>query len=389
MKYDFDTPINRRGTDSMKWDVPENQLPMWVGDMDFKTAPEIIDALRERVEHGVFGYSVVPKAWYEAYSDWWGNFHGFYIEHDWLVFSTGVIPTISSCVRKLTTVGENILVQTPVYNIFFNSIVNNGRHIVENRLVYKDGRYSIDFADLEEKLKNPQTTMMILCNPHNPVGKIWDRETLSRIGELCAENNVTVLSDEIHCDIVSPGKEYIPFASVSDTCRYNSVTCIAPTKTFNIAGSQGSAVVVPNENLRHKVERALNTDEIAEPNSFAVCMAVAAFTKGKAWRDEMCAYIDNNKRTVSDFLKENLPEIKAVDSEATYFSWIDCSDVCPDADELCAYLKEKTGLFVSEGGHYGESGRAFIRLNTACSHSTLIDGLHRLHAGVEMYVKQK
>jgi cystathionine beta-lyase len=208
---------------------------MWVADMDFETAPEIISAIQKRAGHGIFGYSIVPEEWYRAIMEWWERRHHFRVEKEWLIFCTGVVPAISSIVRKMTTVGENVLIQTPVYNIFFNSIVNNGRNVLESPLKYENGVYSIDFADLEEKLANPQTTMLLLCNPHNPIGKIWDRETLVKIGDLCRRYHVLVVSDEIHCDLTDPGKEYVPFASVSENCRDNSITCIATTKTFNLA----------------------------------------------------------------------------------------------------------------------------------------------------------
>ena len=275
--YDFGTPVARRGMDSLKWDVAEGELPMWVADMDFQTAPEIRQALMERMAHGVFGYSVVPERWYDAYIQWWKTRHGYTMERDWLIFCTGVVPAISSIVRKLTTPAEKVLIQTPVYNIFFNSILNNGRQVLESPLRYDGEAYGIDFADLEEKLSDPQTTLMILCNPHNPVGKIWDAETLRRIGALCKKYNVVVVSDEIHCDLTDPGTGYVPFASVSEECRENSITCIAPTKAFNMAGLQTAAVSVHNPVLRHKVWRGLNTDEVAEPNAFAVEAAVAAF----------------------------------------------------------------------------------------------------------------
>ena len=219
MDYNFDKRTDRRNTGCMKWDVKENELPMWVADMDFETAPQITQALIKRAEQGIFGYTLIPDEWYEAYQNWWRSRHQFEIEKDWLIFCTGVVPAISSIVRKMTCVAENIVVLTPVYNIFFNSILNNGRNVLESRLSYKDGTYEIDFADLEEKLARPQTSMLIFCNPHNPVGKIWDRETQQKIGELCDKYHVLVLSDEIHCDLTEPGKDYIPFASVSDTCR--------------------------------------------------------------------------------------------------------------------------------------------------------------------------
>ncbi len=385
MPYDFDKPVNRRDAHSMKWDVKEHELPMWVADMDFQTAPEIQAAIQERAAHGVFGYSVVPEEWYQAYMGWWERRYGFSMEKEWLVFCTGVVPAISSMVRKLTTPGENVLVQTPVYNIFFNSIVNNGRNIVESPLRYDESAYQMDFEDLERKLSNPQTTLMILCNPHNPVGKIWSREELGQVGELCRKYHVTVISDEIHCDLTSPGKEYIPFASVSENCRNHSITCIAPTKAFNLAGLQTAAVVVPNPNLRHKVWRGLNTDEVAEPNSFAVEAAVAAFTKGEAWLDALRVYIQENKNYVENFLKKEVPQIRMVPSQATYLLWLDCQEMQGCTTEFTQYLREYTGLYLSEGQQYGESGSPFIRMNIACPRSRVEDGMKRLAEGVRGY----
>lgn len=386
MNYDFDTPVSRRNTNSLKWDIKENELPMWVADMDFETAPEIKEAICKRAEHGVFGYSVVPDEWYQAYIDWWKKRHGFTMKKDWLIFSTGVIPTISSVVRKLTTPAEKVLIQTPVYNIFFNSILNNGRQVLENPLKYDGTNYHIDFDDLEEKLSDPQTSLMILCNPHNPVGKIWDRETLIRIGELCFRHNVVVLADEIHCDLTDPGCEYIPFASVSENAMENSITCISPTKTFNLAGLQTSAISVPNRRLRHKVWRGLNTDEAAEPNSFAAEAAAAAFTKGEPWLDELREYIFRNKKTAADFLAAEIPEIKLVPSQATYLLWLDCSSIPGFEGKAAArFIREKTGLYLSSGTQYGGDGKSFLRMNIACPQEILKDGLNRLKQGIYDY----
>ena len=387
MKYDFDTPISRRNTNSLKWDIPENELPMWVADMDFPTAPEIRTAIEARAAHGVFGYSVIPDEWHSAYINWWQKRHNFAIEKDWLVFCTGVIPAISSTVRKITTPAEKVLIQTPVYNIFFNSILNNGRQVLESSLKYRNGQYEIDFEDLEQKLSDPQTSLMILCNPHNPVGKIWDRETLKRIGELCWEHNVVVLSDEIHCDLTDPGTEYIPFASVSEKCRDNSITCIAPTKAFNLAGLQTAAVMIPNASLRHKVWRALNTDEVAEPNAFAVDAAIAAFTKGDAWLDELRQYIFENKNITAEFVKEKIPQLKVVPSQATYLLWLDCSGLSGSVAEAAKYIRNETGLYLSKGSQYGRGGENFLRMNIACPRATLEDGLMRLQAGIASYEK--
>lgn len=387
-KYDFDTPVNRFNTYSYKWDVKDDVLPMWVADMDFKTAPEIIEEIYKRASHGVFGYTTIPEEWKNVICDWWKKRHDFIINSDSLVFCTGVVPAISSIVRKITTVGENVLVLTPVYNIFFNSIVNNGRNILESKLIYKNNEYTIDFEDLENKLANPQTTLMLLCNPHNPIGKIWDRETLLKISELCKKHHVVVVSDEIHCDLTDPDCEYIPFASVSDWCAENSITCLAPTKTFNLAGLQTAAVMIPNPVLRHKVERGLNTDEVAEPNCFAVTAAIAAFTKGAAWLDALREYLFDNKKTVQSFLRTELPQVVLVPSQATYLLWLDCKSISTDSKELCDYLSEKFGLLLSSGHVYGENGNGFLRMNIACPRVELEKGLSRLKDGLLSYQMQ-
>lgn len=385
MKYNFDKLTDRRDTFSLKWDVKDGELPMWVADMDFETAPEIRKSIEKRASHGIFGYTDVPEQWYDAISDRWKRRFGFRIKKDWLIFCTGVVPAISSTVRKLTTPAEKVLIQTPVYNIFYNSILNNGRNVTENPLIYQNGSYSIDFSDLEEKLSDPQTSLMILCNPHNPIGKIWNGETLNRIGELCQKHDVTVISDEIHCDLTAPGKTYIPFASVSETCAQISVSCIAPTKSFNLAGLQTAAVYVPNPTLRHKVRRSLNTDEVAEPNAFAVNAAIAAFTLGDEWLDELRLYIENNKQFTAEYIKKHIPSLFLVPSEATYLLWIDCSEVTADSVRLAEHIRSTTGLYLCDGAQYGEAGRQFLRLNIACPRIRLDDGLSRLKRAIDSY----
>jgi cystathionine beta-lyase len=320
--------------------------------------------------------------------DWWRKRHDFEIQKDWLIFCTGVVPAISSIVRKLTTPAEKVLIQTPVYNIFFNSILNNGRKVLESPLKYDGSVYEMDFDDLEQKLSDPQTTMMILCNPHNPVGKIWDRETLERVGELCYKHHVIVLSDEIHCDLTAPGKSYNSFASVSEKCRENSITCIAPTKTFNLAGLQTAAVVVPNPVLRHKVWRGLNTDEVAEPNAFAVTAAVAAFNEGAPWLDALRDYVQENRLLVKAFLERELPEIRLVPSDCTYLLWLDCESLGGDGTGLARFIREQTGLYLSGGGQYGTAGAAFMRMNIACPKTRVEDGLERLKQGVQAWNNQ-
>lgn len=388
MAYNFDKVIERRKSNSMKWNVAENELPMWIADMDFQTAPEVIDAIKMRADQGCFGYTEIPEKWYQAYINWWKNRHDFVLQKEWLMFCTGVVPAISSIVRKLTTPAEKVLVQTPVYNIFFNSILNNGRQIVENPLKFDGAEYQIDFEDLQRKLSDPQTTMMILCNPHNPIGKIWDRATLEKIGELCFENHVVVVSDEIHCDLTDPGMFYVPFASVSDICRDNSITCVAPTKAFNLAGLQTAAISVPNDVLRHKVWRGINTDEVAEPNAFAVDAAIAAFTQGDKWLDNVRTYIYENKQYAVDFVKNEIPQAEVISSDATYLLWIYCKNMIGTAAEAATIIRESTGLYLSAGSQFSGNGADFLRMNIACPRSVLKDGLQRLKVGIQTYERE-
>ncbi|MBR5057999.1 MAG: pyridoxal phosphate-dependent aminotransferase [Clostridiales bacterium] len=385
MQYDFDRIIDRTGTGSWKWKNGNDMLPMWVADMDFETCPKVKEAIQKRAAHGIYGYSTLGDTWHNAYMYWWKERHDFEIKKEWLVFVTGVIPAISSAVRKLTTPGENVVIQTPVYPVFFNSILNNGRNVLENRLLYDRGTSSfrIDWEDLEEKLADPQTSMMILCNPQNPSGNIWDKETLQRIGELCYENHVTVISDEIHCDLVAPGCGYIPFASVSDINKQISVTCVAPTKTFNIAGIQTAAVIVPDKNLRHKMWRRINTDEVGEGNCFAVTAVESAFTKeGGEWLDALREYVFENRKVAEEIIRKNIPSLRVIPSSATYLMWVDCSAVTEDADQFVDFLEKEAKLMLNSGVEFGGSGKKFVRINLACPRAMLEDGLLRLQKGV-------
>lgn len=387
MKFDFDSVVDRRNTNSCKWDVGENELPMWIADMDFRTAPAIIDEIEKRAAHGIYGYCDVPDEWYDAYIGWWDRRHGVKFGKDDLIFCTGVVPAISSIVRKLTTPAEKVVMLTPVYNIFFNSVVNNGRVVSESRLVRRDGRYYIDFDDLESKLCDPQASMMIMCNPHNPVGRIWSGEELAKVGELCKKYGVTVISDEIHCDLTDPGCNYTPFAAASDICREIGITCIAPTKTFGIPGIQTAAVAVSDPFLRHKVWRGLNTDEVAEPNAFAVGAAVAAFSHGEEWLDALREYVAANKAHVRKFISENIPQITVTDSDATYLLWLDCEKL-GDSAYVASFIREKTGLYLCAGRQYGDGGEHFLRMNLACPRSIVDDGLDRLLRAVKLMTGQ-
>lgn len=385
----FDKTIDRRNTHSLKWDVAEGELPMWVADMDFPTAPCVVDAVVARAKNGVFGYEAVPDEWYDAYINWWKTRHGWEISKEWLCFVTGVVPAITSCVKSLTSPRDGVCVLTPVYDIFFHSVENTGRRVAECPLNYDGKRYSIDFVGLKKTLSQPDVSLMILCNPANPVGRVWSREELARIGELCAQNGVTVISDEIHCDLTEPKVDYVPFASVSQICADISVTAISASKAFNLAGMQSAAVVVPDTRLRQRVVRYLNYDEVAEPNSFACVSAAAAFSRGGDWLDGLRRYISANRKTVKRFLAENLPFLTLVKQQATYLLWVDCSAITDDSERLCEHIRNETGLYLNNGAKYRGNGSRFIRINVACPRSTLSDGLERLKRGIETYLSKQ
>ena len=383
----FDKITNRLNTNSIKWSGDENELPMWVADMDFEAPEEVSNALIERAAHKIYGYCDIPSEWNEAIVNWRLKRYNHKIDKDDLLYCTSVIASISSTVRKITSPGENIVIQTPVYNIFYNCILNNGRNVLESPLVYENGVYSIDFKDLEEKLSNKQTSMMILCNPHNPIGRAWSKEELAKIGELCHKYNVVVLADEIHCDLVDPKMVYTPFSSVNEVCKNISITCSSPTKTFNLAGLHTSYIYISNPYLKHKVWRAINTDEVAEANIFAITGATAAFTYGGAWLDELREYIYQNKLDFINMVEKELP-VHIIRSNATYLLWVDCSKICSDTVELVDFIKAETGLRVTAGKVYGECGKAFIRVNIATQNVRVKEGAKRFIEGIKKYMNR-
>ena len=384
MKYDFDSVVNRKNTNSLKWDLFDVDVPMWVADMDFKVAPEIQEALQLKINENVYGYGLIPDEWYLAYIDWWKQYN-YNMDKDWLKFTNSVMPTISSVIRELSSEEDKILIQTPVYHIFFKVIKDNNRIVEENKLIFSDGKYQIDFIDLEEKLKDEKVKILILCNPHNPVGKIFNKSDLERIAKLAYENNVYVISDEIHCDLTDPDKKYIPFASVSDIAKNNSISCLSPSKTFNIAGIKSAAVSIPNENLRKPIFNALDYDGISDPNIFAITSAIAAYTNAKDWLRELKEYIYKNKIFLKEFLESEIPQIHLIDCEATYLLWLDCNTLNIKSEEFNKFLMDKTGLLLSPGIQFGETGEGFLRINIACPRIILEKGLKKLKEGVELY----
>jgi len=384
----FDKLTDRRGSGSLKWDVAGDELPMWVADMDFRTAPSVIRAVQRIADAGIYGYATVPDSFGRSIADWWRRRHDVEFDPGTIAFATGVVPAISSIVRSVTNVGDNVLIQPPVYNIFTNSIVNNARHVVTNDLAFDGDRYAIDFDDLEHKLADPQTTMMILCNPQNPVGAAWTRQDLVRIGEFAAVHDVVVLSDEVHCDLTVPGATYTPFAAASPDAARRTITCVAPSKAFNLAGLHSAGVIIPNPELRARVVRGLNTDEVAEPNAFAIDATIAAFTHGEAWLEKLVPYLQRNRERTATFLEAEAPQLRLIEAQATYLAWIDGSALFNDSTEFCRFLREETGLILSAGTDYGAPGRRFLRMNLACPVARLEDGLARLARGAARYRPQ-
>ncbi|MCM1034519.1 MAG: pyridoxal phosphate-dependent aminotransferase [Paludibacter sp.] len=379
MQYDFDTPISRRNTNSYKWDsaADEHVLPMWVADMDFQTAPAIVDALQQRVAHGIFGYTRVPDSYYKAVADWFARRHGWNIEHDWIIYTSGVVPALSAVIKALTLPGEKVLVQTPVYNCFFSSIRNNGCTMVSSPLVAKGDTYIIDYEDLERKAADPQVKLMLLCNPHNPAGRVWTREELFRIGNICIRNGVTVISDEIHCELVFPNHYYTPFASLSEEFRMHSVTCISPSKAFNIAGLQIANIVCADAARRAKIDRSINDNEVCDVNPFGVIATQAAYNEGEEWLNQLIRYLYDNYQYMQEVCCAQLPDFPLLKLEGTYLVWMDCRALGIPSEELEKQLIADVGLWLNAGTMYGTEGEGFMRWNIACPRSTLRDGLQR------------
>ncbi|WP_221030223.1 MalY/PatB family protein [Actomonas aquatica] len=384
MRYDFDTVVQRRGTGATKWDASADpaSLPMWVADMDFPTAPAIIEALAERVRHGIFGYTHVPDAYYDAVIHWFARRYAFPLQREWLLYTSGVVPAISAILRALTQPGDGVILQTPVYNCFFSSIRNLQCRALANPLREVDGRFEIDFEDLERQAADPSARVLLLCNPHNPVGRCWTAAELRRLGEICLRHDVTVVSDEIHCDLIHPGFRHQPFATLAPEFLARSITCHAPSKAFNIAGLQIANVIVHDVDLRARIDRALNIHEVCDVNPFGVTATIAAYTAGEDWLDALRLYLFSNYKAVARELARHLPALKLTPQEATYLAWIDCRALGLSSAELTARLAEDAHLLVSPGTLYGEDGEGFIRLNLACPRATLKDGLSRLRSAL-------
>lgn len=384
-KYDFVNAPDRSMTDSVKWHVKKGDLPMSIADMDFKTAPEIIAAMKEKISLGVFGYEWPEDDYFNAVADWYEKEHGHRPEQEWLIFTTGVVPAISAVVRRISHIGDNVLVQAPVYNVFYNSIENNGRHVLSNDLQFDGSNYKINWEDLEQKLALPLTTLMIFCNPHNPVGKVWTQAEVQKIADLCFKHHVVLLSDEIHGDLVREGPDYTPAFSVNGPARDNVISLVSPSKTFNVAALHAATAIVPNNNLRAMVNRGLNSDEVAEPNLLAIPGTIAAYEHGHDWLQALIKQLNVNFTYAQEFIGNNLPQVKVVSGKATYLIWLDVEQISTDSQELADYLEKKTGLVLSPGSIYRGNGHNFLRMNLACPLAMVKDGLERLKTGLTQY----
>lgn len=387
MEYDFSRPTERRGTDSYKWDsAPEADIiPLWVADMDFETFPGITEALQRRVAHGIFGYTRVPEAYYEAVCNWFGKHHGWHINREDIIYTSGVVPAVSAVIKALTLPGDQVIVQGPVYNCFFSSIRNNGCEMVSNSLIYnkEELRYEIDFDDLERKLAHERARLMLLCNPHNPGGRVWTRDELTRVAELCRKYGVRVVSDEIHCELTLYDNEYVPFGSLPDELSHGSITCCSPSKAFNTAGLQIANIVCRDAEVHNRIDRAININEVCDVNPFGVIALQAAYSdEGYEWLTQLRAYISSNYDLLRERFARELPKCKVMRMEGTYLAWIDCSELHISSDEIEEMLMHENKVWVNAGSMYGTEGAAFIRINMACTSELLNEGITRIVNGL-------
>ena len=382
--YNFDREIDRKKTNSLKYDFAVERgrdvdvLPLWVADMDFQAPKPVLDALQNAVSHGIFGYSEVKGEYFDALYRWFDSRFDWQPKSEWLVKTPGVVFALAMAVRALTKEGDSVLIQPPVYYPFFEVIRDNNRKIVESPLLLTDGHYEIDFDDLEEKIASQNVKLFLLCSPHNPVGRVWTKEELQKLGELCDRYHVFVVADEIHCELVYEGHDYTPFASLSERFRQNSVTCVSPSKAFNLAGLQIANIIAADEGVRRRIDRAININEVCDVNPFGVIATIAAYNEGSAWLDALRKYLWENYEYLYRFFEQRLPQYPVLPLEGTYLVWIDCRASSIGSDATTLRLQEEQKLMVNSGTLYGPGGEGFIRLNIACPRTLLADGLERI-----------
>ena len=390
MKYDFDELVERRGTNCVKWDEEgpcqtddrcssKEMIPLWVADMDFKVAPAIQEAVRKRAEHGVFGYNIVPESYYEAVIAWFRRRHQWDIHREWLLYTTAVVPAMSCVIKALTMPGEKVLILSPAYNCFFSSIKNNGCEVLESPLKAADDSFEVDFIDFESKCADEKTTLFLLCNPHNPTGRVWTREELQRMYDICHRHGVKVVSDEIHCELIMPGYRFVPFGTVTDDC----VVMNSPSKSFNTAGLQIANIICSHPTWRRRIDRAININEVCDVNPFGIVALQAAYNESEDWIDELNQYLWGNYQSIRDFIEDNIPQWKVCRLEGTYLPWVDVSAMGITSQQLCNRLFAEAKVWINPGTMYGrETGEGYVRLNIACPRSRLMDALLRIETVV-------
>lgn len=400
MDYNFDTEVDRRDTNSLKWEFiqtgkdllkweqthqffgVDRVLPMWVADMDFKCPQPVVDAIVARAQHGIYGYAIPTQAFYQSVVRWMQRRHGWEIEPDWICITQGVVPALNMLVQTFVSAGDRVLIQPPVYYPFYGAIENNCAEVILNPLIYENGRYRMDFADLEAKCRDPKVKLAILCSPHNPVGRVWTREELLEFGEICIKNDVLVVSDEIHGDLIYEGNIFTPFANISDTFAKNSITCTAPSKTFNLAGLHLSCIIIPDRVLRSSFESVLQRNGIFDIGTFGAVALQAAYDHGEEWLEQLLEYIQGNLDYLEGYVAEHIPQVTVVRPEGTYLVWLDCRKLRLGKRELKQLMLEEARVYLDEGYIFGPEGEGFERINIACPRSILAEALDRIRQAV-------
>lgn len=386
--YNFDNILTRRGTNSMKWDGlkdiygKDHLIPLWVADMDFEVSSAISMALQERVKHNIYGYTHCSDEYYESTIMWMKKRHNWDIQKEWIIFTPGVVPALSYAIRAFTKPGDNIVIQSPVYHPFRYIVENNERKVLTNPLIYKEEKYYMDFEDLKNKIDS-KTKLLLLCSPHNPVGRVWTKEELSKLGEICLKNNIKIISDEIHFDLVYKKYSHTVLANISPEIRDNCIICTSPSKTFNIAGLQISNIIVPNDELRKKYRMELEKDHIVRPNIFGQEALIAAYTKSEDWLESLMEYLEENRNFFINFIEKRIPQLKVVKPQATYLLWVDCSELSKNPEEVKKFFLNKCGLALNQGEMFGEEGELFQRFNIACPRSVLKETLLRIEKAIK------
>jgi cysteine-S-conjugate beta-lyase len=383
----FDKATDRRNTLARKWDAMDevfatnDLLPMWVADMDFESPKSVVETIRSRADHGVFGYPFRSEAYFETIINWEHHRHGFHIDREWIVCTPAVVTAISVAVQTFTNPGDEIIIQPPIYPPFFTCVTKNNRRVVENPLKCKDGRYEIDLEDLERKI-TPQVKMLILCNPHNPVGRAWGENELRKLGELCVKHNIIILSDEMHCDLVFKPNKHVPLATISPEIANKTITFISPAKAFNLTGFYNSVTVIPDRSLREQFYKALDNLELTHGNLFGIVALEAAYKHGEEWLDSLLVYLEGNAEYLTRYLANHIPLLKVSKPEATYLAWIDCRELNMPPEVLQQFLINKAKVAVNDGSTFGEQGAGFVRLNFGCSRAVLKEGLRRIRDAI-------